>query len=881
MLRGRFRRGLVCLALSVVAARAGAEPQSTAPRLSEANMLLLAVMADGQFLSDAIPAFRSGPRVLLPLGELARTLTIAVTSQPEKGIASGFVVSEARDFLLNVPRGTVTRSGISEPLEAGAIEVREDDVYVDSSLIARWLPVDMDIDFSGLVLKLSLREKLPFQMRRERERAGEQISWRGKRDDLDYPRQDMPYRVFDAPFIDQTVSANLGGQANGSHKPTYVTYLTADLMGMESSLYLTNSAAQEKQRIRYTIGRHDPDAELLGPLGARSVGFGNVPIPAVENVSRGSFFGTGMMLSNRLLTRPTSFDRHSLQGDLPPGWDVELFYNNMLIATQQSRADGKYNFDDQPLMYGPNEFRLVFHGPLGQTRVERQSFTLDQSVSRPGDFYYDFSQHQDLAGMRHTSAQFDAGLMRGLSATGGVVSMPLGGAEQRYTNVGLRAFWESFIVNAYCVAAQGGGSLAQAELKTRVGDFGVDLSHTTLSSFASDYFTDSLRRREKLRLSGPLDLLVLPSLPLTLEILRDSYVEGDKVVQGNASVSAYQFGTWITNRLSWASYGEAKSVSGSLLLGRRVADVGLNAQIGYSVKPASELTDVAVFANKTISDGYTAIASLSHSLSSGDTQYTAALNKGIGHFGFGLTASYSSRGSVSIGVQFFMSLAKEPRKSSWSFDAIPKANMGAASVRTFVDANMNGVMDEGEAPIKGAGFKINGGGLLPQRTDSSGVAMFGNLPPFEKTDIGLEVETLEEPEWMPLNKGARIVPRPGRVMELDFPVVLASEIDGTVYLMQDGARKGIGGVIIELLDGEKKVVSSIRTSWDGYYVLSGVRPGSYLLRISPEQVERQRLVEVPVRSIVIGGDGKFVDGMDFVISRDTPGVRSKPGVAAH
>jgi hypothetical protein len=99
--------------------------------------------------------------------------------------------------------------------------------------------------------------------------------------------------------------------------------------------------------------------------------------------------------------------------------------------------------------------------------------------------------------------------------------------------------------------------------------------------------------------------------------------------------------------------------------------------------------------------------------------------------------------------------------------------------------------------------------------------------------------------------------------------------------MQDGARKGIGGVIIELLDGEKKVVSSIRTSWDGYYVLSGVRPGSYLLRISPEQVERQRLVEVPVRSIVIGGDGKFVDGMDFVISRDTPGVRSKPGVAAH
>ena len=77
---------------------------------------------------------------------------------------------------------------------------------------------------------------------------------------------------------------------------------------------------------------------------------GSVPAPGVANIALSSATGNGATLSNRPLNPPTRFDRHSLQGDLPPGWDVELYFNDGLVAFQQSRPDGKYNFADLPLV---------------------------------------------------------------------------------------------------------------------------------------------------------------------------------------------------------------------------------------------------------------------------------------------------------------------------------------------------------------------------------------------------------------------------------------------------------------------------------------------------------------------------------------------------
>ncbi|MDB5929311.1 MAG: hypothetical protein JWR60_1018, partial [Polaromonas sp.] len=71
-------------------------------RVVEASMLILDVRLDGFILSDGLTAYQDGPRVLLPLGELARLLTLAITVQPDTGSASGYVLNEERTFGLNL-----------------------------------------------------------------------------------------------------------------------------------------------------------------------------------------------------------------------------------------------------------------------------------------------------------------------------------------------------------------------------------------------------------------------------------------------------------------------------------------------------------------------------------------------------------------------------------------------------------------------------------------------------------------------------------------------------------------------------------------------------------------------------------------------------------
>ena len=194
------------------------------------------------------------------------------------------------------------------------------------------------------------------------------------------------------------------------------------------------------------------------------------------------------------------------------------------------------------------------------------------------------------------------------------------------------------------------------------------------------------------------------------------------------------------------------------------------------------------------------------------------------------------------------------------------ANTGAASARVFLDANLNGVMDAGEEPIEGAAFTVKGSRHPAARTDADGCAWLGHLPVKQNVDIALETATLEDPQWLPRPKGARLVPRPGRVAELDFPVIMTSEIDGTVYLVKKDVKRGIGNVLLELVDSEHNVVGSAKSAWDGFYIVPAVLPGDYLLRISARQLEQLNLADPGMREVTVSPDGAFVNGVDFFLT---------------
>ena len=150
------------------------------------------------------------------------------------------------------------------------------------------------------------------------------------------------------------------------------------------------------------------------------------------------------------------------------------------------------------------------------------------------------------------------------------------------------------------------------------------------------------------------------------------------------------------------------------------------------------------------------------------------------------------------------------------------------------------------------------------------MAFINRMTVKQYTDIALDPGTLEDPLWMSMKPGVRILARPGGVQSVDFPVVSGSEVDGTVILLENDLRRGIGDALVELVDELGNVVASTKSSSDGFYLLTQVLPGQFTLRISPEQMASLKLGGGKERQLTVPADGDFISGQDFELQ--VPGL---------
>ena len=859
------------------------KPSATPSQLDiEANSLVLEVLLEGHRLSDSLSAYQDGKHLLLPLGELARLLSLGLTVDAAQASASGFILREERQFGVSLASGMVSVDGRTLAFDTHKVRLIDGDLYVAQDLLALWLPVDLGLDMASLQLRIQPRERLPLQERLARESLGASVH--GQSADgaaqRNYGRTQAPIQAFSLPFIEQT----LGSQARADHKgrqlqAVYTAYLTGDLLGLEAAAFVAQSRGGAGPSLRMTLGRHDPDAGLLGPLRARTAELGNVAVPGIANVLAGNASGNGLLLSNRQLDLPSNFDRHSLRGDLPPGWDVTLYYNDALAGYQQSGGDGRYAFLDLPLSFGKNEFRLVFNGPLGQLRVERKNFLLDQSNVKAGELLYSLAQQRSSKGELRSVAQLDLGLSRAVAANAAWVNTDDGKkSSAAYAQLGLRFYADAFVLSSQLTQQHSGGSLAELGLKTRFGSHSVDLQHLQLMrGFSSELFpvgSYPLRYRDKLRVYSSLrppatwGLATLPALSLVIEAVHDRLASGrsNQALLGRAATMLA--GTSVSSTLNWQRLGSHISASkissdAGLQLSRRIAGIGLSASLAFTVQPHSTLQSLAITADRDLGAGYRVNAGLQQSIQSKVTLLSAGLSKFMGSFGLALSGSCSSQREFAVGLQLFMAMGHNPRSKSWFFDAQPLAGTGAVSALAFVDRNLNGQRDADEPVVQSAGFILNGGGRHPQLTDEQGQALIARLPAGQYSDIAIDPNTLEDPQWRPAQPGLRVLPRPGNVELIEFPIVATSEIEGTVYLTDKGKRRGIGDARIELVNEQGQVIATTLSASDGYYLLHQVMPGRHSLRIAPEQAAKLRLQGTLARRLDVSAEGDFIVAPDF------------------
>ena len=859
----------------------------------EEQLLILELRLRNLVASDGMFAYLDEGGLLLPLREFVRALEFPIGVDPANGRADGWFLSEDRLFALDIANRQVVIEGRKQTFDGQLVEIHTEDIYVDTRLLSRWFPVDVEFDLANLLVVVRGREPLLAEQRLERERRqGAAVARRG-RYEAEYETVDVPYQWANWPLVNVSSQAGFQRDSLGQNSLTsqYNLLATADLVKMDSSLFVAGDEGQGVTQVRFAMGRKDPNGELLGPLDVTSYTFGDIATPSVALIAN-STFGRGAQISSFPLQRTGEFDSTTLIGELPLGWEVELYRNEVLLDFSSSRADGRYEFVDIPLLFGVNVLRLAFFGPQGQRREEVSRVLVGPSQVPPGEIHFRVAANQheeylipvpetaatassDLQGEARAMAEFEYGVNKSFSLAGGVTTIPLTGGRRTYANVGARLGYGPVFSRLDLVGENTGGMAGKVGMQINLPlNWTIIAEHGEFRDFVSEDFEDDgdlAVRLSKLRLNGVVPGGSYFRLPFGFSASREQSESGATETRLGNRISLSVSRLSLSNSINWtqvdgtaADYTDA---NGSFLMAGRIGRTSVRGNLAYEIEPLNELSSAALLADHLIGADFTAGAGVERRFSTNQgTTVTGNVSRRFDLAALGLRGEWTNDGSWGAFMTLSFAFGREPRTGDWRMSSRQMADKGSVSARVFLDNDYDGNFGEGDTALEGVTFR-GYGASGKKTTDADGVAFLTGLPPYRETDIVVPPQGLEDPYWVVDPEGVTLVPRSGNTATVDFPVVVTGEVDGMVYLREAGNVVEAADVALQLVDSGGKVVARTKSVFDGFYLFSFVRPGDYSVRVDPAQLERLGLASTGARKAKIEGDGTIVSGIAFTLSR--------------
>ena len=876
---------------------AAEKPASLTPvTRPDEQLLILEVRLKRYILADGIFGYIEGGGLLLPLEDYARILEFDISVDTANGRAGGWYMAQDRLFSLDLLSGTAVIDGRKQTFDRNLVELHADDIFVDTRLLSKWFPVDIEFDLSSLLIRLQSREPLPIEQKAEREARRSVALARRARHEAEFEVVEAPYQWVDWPMVNFSSSLGYRKFANGESEVNadYNLLATGDLMKMGSKLFIAGDEDNGVALVRLEMGRKDPEGQLLGPMDATEFSFGDIYTQPLDDIAL-SRTGRGAQISSFPLDRSSDFDSISLAGELPLGWEVELYRNEILLDFRTSRGDGRYEFEEVPLIFGLNLLTLKYFGPQGQYREETRRVLVGPEQAAPGEFNYRVEVIQqdeylipveddsappsnpELQGEARAIGEFEYGINKHFSLAGGVSSIPLPDARHNYGKFGLRAGWRNLYGRLDYIGDSEGGAAARLGAQVSMPlNLSLLLEHIELNDFVSEAYPESpdpTARESKLGFNGVIPAGSLFRVPFSIAAEHETRESGATRTAVTNRLSTAIKRLSLSNWLSWQRNSSAgiqtTNAQGALLVGGHLYRTSVRGELQYSIEPESELTRGTVSLERHFGRNTSARVSADRTFS-GDkvTTFSAALSQRFDIAALGVSGSWADNGGATALLTLSFAFGREPRTGKWGMYGDSIADEGAISARAFLDNDLDGKFGPDDTPIEGAMFDT-GRGLDRETTNADGVLLLTGLPAWRDVDVTIPPQGLEDPYWSPQTEGYTVTTRPGMAAQVDFPVIVTGEIDGMVYLRQGAATLEVADVTLELHDEAGALVAETKSAFDGFYLFEKVRPGRYELRVSADQLRRLGMVASKPMTVEILGDGTIASGVNFTLAQAT------------
>lgn len=849
--------------------------------LSDDDIVILEVSIDRHNTNDVIEIFQDTKgKYFLPIGAISQITGIGINVL--NGMASGFIINEEKFFTLDAKAGKLVIKGVISDVDKDLIISHQNEIYVESSLLSKWLPMDFDINFSDLILVIKPREKLPFQLKQEREgrRNLKHISTKN-----DYETINSEYKEYSVPVMNMEFGYDYSNRSSHNNKTSFSILSSGDVGYMTNNFTMAADSDDSITSIRTSLGKKDLNKNLLGKMHASEFLVGDinsVDMPLVATRSR----GRGLYVSNFDLNRLDQFDSTSFIGDSQPGWEVELYWNDTLLDFVLVGEDGRYEFLNIPVFYGDNIFRIVSYGPQGQVREETQVFNINSSILKQGEFGYKFSADEksrslfgideERLNIRHDDdyrlvTDFEYGITDKTTMQAGFIRTPLeDGITHNYANIGFKSNWNNVFtqLNVARDLDDGGQALGMA-VNTRISGIGIRLRRENYYDFVSEVEVPDLDRHtsiSRVDIDGRISGLTKSGLSYRFGYMEDVYRD-DKVVDtfSNRLFTSLN-GIGLTNEIqninTKYNFYSDNITEGEFSVRGSFKRIGLRLSFGYELQPEEVFKTANLSIQKNFSNDTNIRFDIKKDLSGEEvTTFTSYFNKMFDDYRVSTVLSGDDDGNFSAGMRLGMSVGYDDKENRWFMEGRDITSSGIASISAFLDSNYNGERDYGEELISDINFKTNGGYY---KTSKDSSLMVNNLRPYNKNVIEVDAENIRDPFIMPAKKGVNLIAVPGKINYLDFAFQPVTEIDGNVFTVSNNEKSAVSGIEVRLIDINGTVVDSTRSEFDGFYIFYKVPAGNYKIEISPEMLVNYGIDYKVSRDLEIKAGDDVISNFDII-----------------
>ncbi|MGB7409384.1 MAG: carboxypeptidase-like regulatory domain-containing protein, partial [Pontixanthobacter sp.] len=485
------------------------------------------------------------------------------------------------------------------------------------------------------------------------------------------------------------------------------------------------------------------------------------------------------------------------------------------------------------------------------------------------------------------SAEMSYGVSSDITAVVSGALFERGDRTRWLSTAGIRTGLSGFAIKADLAAGDGGAFAISGGVGGRIGASAVTVSHVEYSGDFIDETrglgTVGLKRATEvdfnttLELGNPISGYVVP---VTARARRVQSANGITTTDATLRASTRLSGVLASNTLDYshtafaAQDGFSGLESRSRLFGNfDLATLGRSRtrgrlSLGYQILPEPDIVTAAVEVDHAIDEDTAIRASLGYLFETQSTQIGLSAVRDFDRFSVALDGAYAFvRNEHSIGLRLGFSFGRDPLRGGFFIARPGLSNNGLASVRAFRDLDGDGIFGAGDTALPNVSI-VASNRAVPTETD--GIARLGNLSAGRGVSLQIDESSLPDIDLAAGDEGMEIVPRPGRIHTVDFPIVALSEVEGALTFQQSSTGMGVSGVRLKLQNEAGEDAHFSKTEIDGYFFFERVRPGTYRLTLDEQQAERLNLCTAQDYSVSVGYEA------DLITNDITIGICDEP-----